>query len=164
EVQPQAAGRPMALRRAFQANGRQALPQLGGLGLGGGFGGVMPGGRPGMAPAGGFGGGFGGGPGRGMPGLADRPFAGDDKKFGDLQPPPAPPPQPLIVREYAHVRPTAGPAEARSDFVDTVYWHPVLVLPDGKMDIAFDLCDAVTSYQVLAVGHTLEGRLGTVTS
>src|SRR5262249_46313508 len=31
-------------------------------------------------------------------------------------------------------------------------------------DVAFDLCDAVTTYQVMAVGHTLDGRLGTVTS
>jgi hypothetical protein len=81
-----------------------------------------------------------------------------------VEPAPPPPPQPLIVRQYAHFRPTSSPAEMRSDFVDTVYWHPVLVLPDGKAEVSFDLCDAVTSYQVTAVGHTLDGRLGAVTS
>jgi hypothetical protein len=108
-------------------------------------------GRPGSAPPAGFGVG-------GMPGKAG-------KQLGDgLADQIAVPPQPLIVREYAHLRPTNGPSDVRSDFVDTVCWHPVLVLPDGKADISFDLCDAVTSYQVAAVGHTLDGRLGAVTT
>ena len=44
-------------------------------------------------------------------------------------PPPAPPP--FVVREYAHQHPSS-PAGSRTDFTETVFWHPVLVLPkDG---------------------------------
>jgi hypothetical protein len=75
-----------------------------------------------------------------------------------------PPPPPLVVREYAHVHSPGASPEARSDLVDTLYWQPVLVLPDGKADVSFDLCDAVTSYQVTGFGHTLDGRLGAVTA
>src|SRR6266478_4063286 len=69
---------------------------------------------------------------------------------------------PFVVREYAHQHAKTdidGP-----DFTETVYWHPVLVLPDGKAQVAFDLCDSVTSFQVTAIGHTLDGRLGTATT
>jgi hypothetical protein len=71
---------------------------------------------------------------------------------------------PLVVREYAHQRAPGTPAEVRSDFVDTVYWHPALVLPGGQADVTFDLCDSVTTYQVAAFGHTLDGRLGAVST
>src|SRR5262249_57601503 len=48
----------------------------------------------------------------------------------------------------------------RSDFTETLYWHPVLVLADGSADAAFSLSDSVTTFQVLAAGNTLDGRLG----
>src|SRR5207253_8123323 len=54
-------------------------------------------------------------------------------------------------------------SEVRSDFTETVYWHPVLLLPNGKRDVAFDLSDSVTTYQVTAFAHTLDGRLGAAT-
>src|SRR5205085_174120 len=54
-------------------------------------------------------------------------------------------------------------SQMRSDFTETLYWHPVLVLPDGKGEAAFDLCDSVTTFQVSVSGHTLDGRLGAVT-
>ncbi len=73
-------------------------------------------------------------------------------------------PQPMFVRQYAHQRSTGGPTEARMDFTETLYWHPVLVLPEGKASMSFDLCDSVTSFDVVAYGHTLDGRLGAVTS
>src|SRR5438067_5837617 len=77
---------------------------------------------------------------------------------------PEPPlPGPFIVREYAHIH-TSGENQARSDFAETLYWHPVLVLPDGKAEVGFDLCDSVTTFQVLAAGHTLDGRLGATTA
>jgi hypothetical protein len=70
---------------------------------------------------------------------------------------------PFVVREYAHQhRTTKG--NLRTDFAETLYWHPVLVLPDGKGEAAFDLSDSVTAFQVLAYGHTLDGRLGALTS
>jgi hypothetical protein len=76
---------------------------------------------------------------------------------------PVPPPPPIMVREYAHHH-VHGDQDVRSDFAETLYWHPVLVLPDGKGESAFDLCDSVTTFQVLVSGHTLDGRLGTVTA
>ena len=54
-------------------------------------------------------------------------------------------------------------AEVRSDFTETLYWHPALVLPNGKTIVTFDLCDSVTSFQVIACAHALDGRLGAST-
>ena len=70
---------------------------------------------------------------------------------------------PLMVREYAH-RKADLKGHLRSDFTETVYWNPVLVLSDGQDICSFDLSDAVTSYQVRALGHTLDGRLGESTT
>ncbi len=70
---------------------------------------------------------------------------------------------PMVVREYAHIRPTNLSPALRSDFTETVCWHPVLVLPDGKANLSFDLSDSVTSFQVTAFAHTLDGRLGAAT-
>jgi hypothetical protein len=69
---------------------------------------------------------------------------------------------PLVIREYAHVRPpvTSGP---RNDFTETLYWHPMLLLPDGKGDVSFNLCDSVTSFEVTVYAHTTDGRLGSAT-
>ena len=66
----------------------------------------------------------------------------------------------MVVREYAHDRRGESSAELRTDFAETLYWHPVLVLPDGKAEVSFDLCDSVTTFQVTAFAHTLDGRLG----
>ncbi|MGE3808585.1 MAG: alpha-2-macroglobulin family protein, partial [Gemmataceae bacterium] len=76
--------------------------------------------------------------------------------------PMAPPIAPFVVREYAHVHPTSVD-NVRTDFTETVLWQPVLVLPGGKAEAVFDLNDSVTTFQVLAAGHTLDGRLGEVT-
>lgn len=69
-------------------------------------------------------------------------------------------PMPLYVREYAHARPEGLPANLRGDFAETVYWHPVLILPDGKADVSFQLPDSVTRFEVMAFAHSLDGRLG----
>jgi hypothetical protein len=66
---------------------------------------------------------------------------------------------PLLLREYAHAR-LRNQGDARTDFTETLYWHPVLVLPDGKANVSFDLCDSLTTFQVTAYAHTLDGRLG----
>jgi hypothetical protein len=79
---------------------------------------------------------------------------------GDIPPPP---PVPLVVREYAHVH-SHGESQVREDFTETLFWQPVLVLPDGKGKISFELCDSVTTFQVLAAGHTLDGRLAEATT
>ncbi|HUR54347.1 MAG TPA: alpha-2-macroglobulin family protein, partial [Gemmataceae bacterium] len=69
----------------------------------------------------------------------------------------------FVVREYAHQRDSAL-GEVRSDFTETVYWHPVLVLPSsGKASVSFQLSDDVARYQVLVAGHTTDGRIGAVT-
>src|SRR5262245_2158225 len=74
-----------------------------------------------------------------------------------------PPAVPFVVREYAHQRDSAF-SEIRSDFTETVYWHPVLVLPDsGKTTVEFQLSDDIARYQVLVAGHTTDGRIGAVT-
>jgi hypothetical protein len=75
-----------------------------------------------------------------------------------------PPPPPCIVREYAYQRDLAAPPGVRADFPETLYWHPALVMPDGRGVATFFLGDAVTSYQVAVMGHTLDGRLGAVTA
>jgi hypothetical protein len=64
------------------------------------------------------------------------------------------------VREFAHQH-KAEPSQIRRDFADTLYWQPALVLRDGQGQVRFDLSDSVTSFRVLAVSHSLDGRLGT---
>ncbi len=99
--------------------------------------------------------------------------AGERKKGALIAPPEArvadepreqlpPLPGPFAVREYAHVRIT-GENQARSDFTETLFWHPVLVLPNGKAEVSFELCDSVTTFHVLAAGHTHDGRIGVAT-
>ncbi len=68
----------------------------------------------------------------------------------------------MPVRVFAHAR-ASGPAEVRYDFAETLYWHPVLVLPGGKADVSFDLCDSLGAFEVTAFAHTLDGRLGSAT-
>src|SRR5262249_30466007 len=70
---------------------------------------------------------------------------------------------PMVVREYAHQRTHGADPSLRSDFAETLYWHPVLLLADGKADFSFDLCDSVTTFQVTAFAHPLDGRLGATT-
>jgi hypothetical protein len=89
-------------------------------------------------------------------------------RFGDIaqfrmnrQIPQPLPLEPLVVREYAH-RHQASADGSRRDFAETVCWQPVLVLPHGKGQVSFDLPDSVTRYDVVAWGHTLDGRLGAV--
>ena len=107
---------------------------------------VMPG-RPGGFPGG--------------PPAAGKPFPGG----GGFGPPGIPQPvmTPFVVREFAHQRdPSLG--EVRSDFTETVYWHPVLVLPEnGKSFVEFQLSDDIARYEVLVAGHTLDGRIGSIT-
>src|SRR5262249_11963703 len=75
---------------------------------------------------------------------------------------PQPAVPPFVVREYAHQRDPSLPA-LRSDFTETVYWHPVLVLPEsGRTKIEFQLSDDIARYQVLVAGHTVDGRIGAV--
>jgi hypothetical protein len=69
------------------------------------------------------------------------------------------PPQPFIVREYAHHNKRDLDA-IRRDFAETLYWHPALVLKDGKAEVAFDLSDSITSFRVQVWGHSMDGRLG----
>jgi hypothetical protein len=65
---------------------------------------------------------------------------------------------PFVIREYAHEN--VPGRSTRSDFTETVYWHPVLILPGGETFVKFNVSDAITSYQALAIVHTPDGRLG----
>jgi hypothetical protein len=104
----------------------------------------------------------------GAAGPMARPMAGLDLAFDnralakDMKRPAQPELPPMPVRVFAHER-AAGPAEVRFDFAETLYWHPVLVLPDGKAEVSFDLCDSLGAFEVTAFAHTLDGRLGSAT-
>jgi hypothetical protein len=74
----------------------------------------------------------------------------------------APALEPLVVREYAH-RHQASADRTRRDFAETLYWRPALVLTDGRGQVSFDLPDSATRFEVVAYGHTLDGRLGAAT-
>lgn len=92
--------------------------------------------------------------------------AGADKAMWDsvIMAPQPPESMPFVVREYAHQR---DPAlnDVRSDFTETVYWHPVLVLPGtGRATVEFQLSDDIARYRVLVAGHTLDGRIGAITT
>jgi hypothetical protein len=130
----------------------------GNLGFGGFQGGMMPGGAGMPAKPGGLGGEL----------MIGRDGKGDFRAgaMAAARAPaaPPPPPPPFVVRQYAHQRPTGSPSMNRTDFVDTIYWHPALVLPSGTGEVSFDLCDSVTTFQVTAFGHTLDGRIGAVTT
>jgi hypothetical protein len=69
----------------------------------------------------------------------------------------------MIIRQYAHRHQTSEDG-VRRDFTETIFWHPVLVLPGDKaLDVSFDLSDAVTRFEVQAWAHSLDGRLGALT-
>lgn len=67
---------------------------------------------------------------------------------------------PSAVRVYAYSLPAAakGPIES-----ELLLWQPVLVCKEGKGQVAFDLSDLATTYQVIVFGHASDGRLGAAT-
>ena len=65
----------------------------------------------------------------------------------------------MVVRVYSYNDETSA-SGPRSDFAETLCWQPVLVLPNGKAEVSFDLSDSVTTFQALAFAHTTDGRLG----
>jgi hypothetical protein len=147
-----APGMPAGTRGPGMAGDLEGMPRAG-LGVpGGGFGGAPRGGALGFAP-----------PGLNQP-AGEAPLGGE-ARMGRRQlmaglMKAVPEPEPIVVREYAHLRRPGSDTDLRSDFVDTICWQPVLVLPDGKGQFSFDLCDSVTTFQVTAYGHTPDGRLG----
>jgi hypothetical protein len=110
------------------------------------FGGVGGAGAPAPGLPGGGRGGIGG------PGYPGRPV-------GDAYQPEIPPPPPIVVREFAHRR-SGPPTLIRKDFTETLAWYPVVVLPDGTGQISFELSDSLTTFEALAFGHSVDGRLG----
>jgi hypothetical protein len=103
-----------------------------------------------------------GGGGRGEPGAAG-PSGGDVRARSSAPNLAAVLSEPLIVRQYAFVR-SVGQRNNRGGFADMLFWHPALVVPKDGAEIAFDLGDSITRYQILAAGHTLDGRVGSVTA
>jgi hypothetical protein len=73
----------------------------------------------------------------------------------------APVAPPLALHEYAYVHPKqqAGP---RPEMPQTVLWQPALFAVDGKVQVAFDLPDAVASYHITVEGHSASGSLGAI--
>jgi hypothetical protein len=103
-----------------------------------------------------------GGGGRGEPGAAG-PSGGDVRARSSVPNLAAAPTEPLIMRQYAFHR-SVGQRDNRGSVAETLFWHPALVVPKEGAEIAFDLSDSVTRYQILAAGHTLDGRVGSVTT
>jgi hypothetical protein len=101
---------------------------------------------------------------RELPQGAGRRFMQHAGGFAQPMGEPPPPPAPFVVREYAHKHEPVKAGEMRSDFAETLYWNPVLVLPGGKGEVSFGLSDSVTGYQVAVMGHTLDGRIGADTA
>ncbi|MEX2140226.1 MAG: MG2 domain-containing protein [Pirellulales bacterium] len=65
------------------------------------------------------------------------------------------------VREYAHQH-VASENGVRTDFAETVYWHPLLISDEnGQATVKFELSDSVTSYRVQTEAHDGAGRIGT---
>jgi len=64
------------------------------------------------------------------------------------------------VRQYQHQH-RSGPTAARTDFSQTLFWHPLLLTDaDGKARIEFDLSDSITTFRALIDGHAAAGRIG----
>ena len=67
----------------------------------------------------------------------------------------------FTVREYQHqLRRMPGRPDVRSDFAETLYWHPMLIADqDGLAEVSFQLCDATTTFRLLVDAHG-GGRIG----
>ena len=64
------------------------------------------------------------------------------------------------VRQYQHQY-RSGPNGARTDFTQTLFWHPLLLTDaDGRAQIEFDLSDSITTFRTLVDGHAAGGRIG----
>lgn len=65
------------------------------------------------------------------------------------------------VRQYAHSHKPAADPGVRSDFAETLFWHPLLIADKtGRASVEFDLSDSVTTFRVLTDAHGA-GRIGT---
>ena len=65
----------------------------------------------------------------------------------------------FTVREYAHVHRPSGEPGVRSDFTETLYWHPMLVADDdGLAQISFDLSDSVTTFRLRVDAHSVDAQ------
>ena len=70
------------------------------------------------------------------------------------------PDAPLFIRQHALKK--LG-KKLEKDFTQTVFWHPVLILPKGKAQIEFPWTPGSMGYSITVFGHTLDGRLGATT-
>ncbi|MFO0934749.1 MAG: MG2 domain-containing protein [Planctomycetota bacterium] len=69
-------------------------------------------------------------------------------------------PPPAWVRVYAHAAPQGRPANARTDFTETVYWNAALRTDaDGRATVEFDASDAVTTLRLRADAFALDRSL-----
>ena len=69
----------------------------------------------------------------------------------------------FTVRQYAHQH-VQGPPDVRSDFTETVFWHPMLLADaDGRAEVAFDLSDSTGIFRLRVDAHG-NGRIGSGTA
>jgi hypothetical protein len=61
--------------------------------------------------------------------------------------------------EYAHIH---ARGNAAPDLQETVLWAPLINTGRGTATVLFDLSDKITTYRILILGHTTDGRLGMV--
>ncbi len=68
----------------------------------------------------------------------------------------------FTVRQYAHTH-RAGPPGVRTDFAETLFWHPLLIADaDGTAKVNFELSDSITTFRLKADAHvsTAQGATG----
>lgn len=99
------------------------------------------------------------------PGVMAEGKAISSKQFGEPRPglgadKPAIPAKPLVIREYSYRHSGAG-KDSGIPRSETAYWHPALVMPNGRATVSFELPDHGTEYQIIGQAHSLDGRLGT---
>jgi hypothetical protein len=69
-----------------------------------------------------------------------------------------------VVREYGYLPSERFKPGAPGEPAETLYWHPVLVLPEGEGAFSFSLPGHPARYRATAYFHTLDGRLATATT
>jgi len=65
----------------------------------------------------------------------------------------------FVVRQYAHQH-AAGSSPSRSDFAETLFWHPLLLADaTGRASLKFELPDSAAAFRVRVDAHA-DGRIG----
>jgi alpha-2-macroglobulin-like protein len=70
---------------------------------------------------------------------------------------------PMVVRSFSYVRDPSILFGTRAGFAETLLWHPTIVVNENSAaKVSFQISDNLDPYRLLIAGHTLDGRLGSV--